>query len=329
MQEAYTAELSAGLDAVRIAVQVCRSVQGAISEDVLEKQDRSPVTVADYASQAVICRALAAAFPDDPVIAEEDAAELRQSGSQGFRDRVRRELAQVGIAGSDEDICAWIDHGGAGEFSVRFWTLDPIDGTKGFLRGGQYAISLALIVEGQIVVAVLGCPNLATADGTGCIFTAVRGGGAWQRSLQTGDASASQIAVSEVASGANARLCESVESGHSAHDQSAQIAQALGVVNSPVRMDSQAKYAAVARGDAEIYLRLPTRPNYREKIWDHAGGALIAEEAGGKVTDVAGRPLDFTHGCELSENRGVVVTNRRLHEAVVEAVGQFTADSFQ
>jgi 3'(2'), 5'-bisphosphate nucleotidase len=85
-------------------------------------------------------------------------------------------------------------------------------------------------------------------------------------------------------------------------------------------MDSQAKYAVVARGEAEIYLRLPTRSDYREKIWDHAAGALIVEEAGGVVTDINGRPLEFNHGRELAANRGVIVTNGRLHHAVIEAV---------
>jgi 3'(2'), 5'-bisphosphate nucleotidase len=82
-------------------------------------------------------------------------------------------------------------------------------------------------------------------------------------------------------------------------------------------MDSQAKYAVVGRGEAEIYLRLPTSADYREKIWDHAGGVLVVEEAGGRATDVDGRPLDFTRGTELSANRGVVVTNGSLHDAVL------------
>ena len=80
-------------------------------------------------------------------------------------------------------------------------------------------------------------------------------------------------------------------------------------------MDSQAKYAVVARGEADIYLRLPTRADYREKIWDHAAGALIVAEAGGVVTDITGRPLEFNHGRELAANRGVIVTNGRLHRA--------------
>ena len=93
---------------------------------------------------------------------------------------------------------------------------------------------------------------------------------------------------------AAARFCESVESGHTAHDTAATIADLLHITQPPVRLDSQAKYAVVARGDADIYMRLPTRPNYQEKIWDHAGGTLLVEEAGGRVTDINGKPLDWS-----------------------------------
>ena len=72
-----------------------------------------------------------------------------------------------------------------------------------------------------------------------------------------------------------ARFCESVESGHSSHGHSAQIAARLGISLDPVRLDSQAKYAVVGRGEADIYLRLPTRPGYVERIWDHAAGAIF------------------------------------------------------
>jgi HAL2 family 3'(2'),5'-bisphosphate nucleotidase len=117
------------------------------------------------------------------------------------------------------------------------------------------------------------------------------------------------------------RFCESVESGHSAHGDAASVADRLGITAAPLRMDSQAKYAVVARGEADIYLRLPTRADYREKIWDHAAGALIVSEAGGTVTDIRGKPLEFHHGRELVANRGVIVTNGRLHDRVLAAIG--------
>jgi len=346
-------ELAIALDAVRLAARVCRNVQGSISDDVLQKHDRTPVTVADFAAQAVVCRALQAAFPDVPIVGEEDAAELRQPENAPLLERIQRELAAVNVDGSPDDICRWIDHGNGKADSPRYWTLDPIDGTKGFLRGEQYAVSLALLVDYRLEVAVVGCPNLPSAqnrsrirensggqqpDGRiltnsatdasadGVLQFAVRGQGAWQRPADgTGDAV--PIHVSPTTIPAEARLCESVEKKHTAHSASARIAADLGITREPVRIDSQAKYAVVARGDADFYLRLPRSQapawerGYVEKIWDHAGGALLVEEAGGRVTDVDGHPLDWTHGDALHANRGLIVTNGRLHDAVLAAVG--------
>ena len=232
-----------------------------------------------------------------------------------------------------EQVCRWIDHGGGSQYSERFWTLDPIDGTKGFLRGEQYAVALALIVGGRVVVAALACPNLswqpgidrlhAGSLGRGAVFHAVSEQGAYATvgDDHGGVASAPlRLAVSRRVDPTEARFCESVESGHSAQGDAAAVAARLGITAEPLRMDSQAKYAVVARGEADIYLRLPTRADYREKIWDHAAGALIVTEAGGVVTDIAGRPLEFHHGRELTANRGVIVTNGCLHSQVIDAV---------
>jgi 3'(2'), 5'-bisphosphate nucleotidase len=322
----YQKELQTAIAAVRKAAKVTQAVQKQITDDVLEKTDSSPVTIADYASQAVICHALKEAFPDDPIVGEEDAAELRSGENAGFVDRILEELAAIDVTATVDEVCSWIDHGN-GTAGSRFWTLDPIDGTKGFLRGQQYAISLALIVDGELTVAALGCPNLPLDSdddsSPGSLFFAVRGKGAFVFSIEDGDAdtdNATRVRTGAAREWPEARLCESVESGHSSHSRSAQIAESLGITKDPVRLDSQAKYAVVARGEADIYLRLPTRKAYQEKIWDHAGGALVVLEAGGTVSDVNGKPLDFTHGYELTQNRGVVVSNGPLHDAVVRAV---------
>jgi 3'(2'), 5'-bisphosphate nucleotidase len=233
-----------------------------------------------------------------------------------------------------EQVCRWIDHGGASQYRERFWTLDPIDGTKGFLRGEQYAVALALVVDGQLAVAALACPNLPTLperergdvkgnEALGVIFFAVRGRGAYLIPWECPGAvelAPARICVSPRDDPAEARFCESVESGHSAQGDAAAVAARLGITVPPLRMDSQAKYGVVARGEADIYLRLPTRQDYREKIWDHAAGALIVSEAGGVVTDVMGQPLEFNHGRELAVNRGVIATNERLHGQVRSAV---------
>lgn len=323
MSASYERELSVAIAAVRKAGQICRAVQAQITPDVLEKKDKSPVTVADFASQAVVCRALAKSFEADPVVGEENADELRGESSE-FLGVIRKHIADAGIDADDETVCAWIDRGGHSGGTERFWTLDPIDGTKGFLRKQQYAISLALIENGEIVLGLLGCPNLPASgveqstDGT--LLYAVKGNGAFQTSLFDVSASVVAVQASQEDDFASARMCESVESGHSKHDASAAVKESLGIAAEPVRLDSQAKYAIVGRGDAEAYLRLPTRADYQEKIWDHAGGVIVVEEAGGTVTDCVGKPLDFSLGRTLASNSGVIASGGVDHDALVASV---------
>jgi 3'(2'), 5'-bisphosphate nucleotidase len=324
MSQSYERERECAVRAVREAAALCRAVRSRLNPEVLAKADQSPVTVADFGSQALVGRALADAFPHDPLIAEEDAGDLRRPANAGLLAEVVAQVRSLRPEADPDAVGRWIDHGGARVFSERFWTLDPIDGTKGFLRNEQYAVALALVVDGRIAVAAMACPNLPLvpddAGGpVGAVFVAVHGRGAFMAPLD-GEHRASPIRVSSRDDPAKARFCESVEAGHSAHGEAAAVAARLGIATAPVRLDSQAKYAIAARGEAEVYLRLPTRADYREKIWDHAAGVLIVEEAGGTVTDVAGNPLDFTHGRELAANRGVIVTNGLLHDRVLAAV---------
>ena len=174
MPNGFINELQIALAAVREASRLCSAVQTAIGDGVHNKEDRSPVTVADFGSQALICRALRETFPNDPVIAEEDSAALQASDGKKLLNRVVREVSEIRMGADGATVCSWIDHGGARDYAPRFWTLDPIDGTKGFLRGEQYAIALALVVDGEVTVAALGCPNL---DPNGALFGAVRGSG--------------------------------------------------------------------------------------------------------------------------------------------------------
>ncbi len=319
----YQLELSTGIKAVRAAANVCRAVQAnLVTADTLEKKDKSPVTVADFAAQAIVCAHLLGALPNDLMVGEEDSAELRTGEEAGLRASVVKHVADE-LAGADEaQVLGWIDHGCHDGSEVRYWTLDPIDGTKGFLRGEQYAIALALIENGEVVAGVLGCPNLKVGDHQGALFTATKDGGATMYRLFDEADQGQPIAVAQIASASEARFCESVESGHSNQGESAQIAAILGITAEPYRIDSQCKYAAVARNDASIYLRLPTSETYREKIWDHAAGKLIVEAAGGKVTDVNGNALDFTLGRHLDNNKGIVATCGAIHDDVINAIRQ-------
>ncbi|MEM9414910.1 MAG: 3'(2'),5'-bisphosphate nucleotidase [Planctomycetota bacterium] len=322
-------ELFVAVRAVREASRVCRKVQSAlVTADTLEKKDKSPVTVADFASQAVVCKQLGEHFPLDPVVGEEGADDLRGDEADELREAVRVVVSRsVGEDASDTAVLSWIDRGAFDpaeadeKLRKRYWTLDPIDGTKGFLRGEQYAVALALIIDGEVALGVLGCPNLDDGEGnTGTLFAAVRGQGAVRLPVEGDGTDGTPIMVDETDAPSGGRFCESVESGHSNQGDSAQIAKKLGITAEPYRIDSQCKYAAVGRGDASIYLRLPTRKGYEEKIWDHAAGVIVVEEAGGVVTDVTGKPLDFSIGRTLKDNTGVVATNGKFHDEVIDAV---------
>ena len=131
-----------------------------------------------------------------------------------------------------------------------------------------------------------------------------------------------QVQVVQPGDDERLRFVESVEASHGNQSEQEAVAKAVGITQESVRMDSQAKYGAVAAGEAALYLRLPSPkyPDYREKIWDHAAGAIVVEEAGGKVTDMNGKPLDFYTAAKMNDNRGVVVSNGIIHDDVMSAL---------
>ena len=318
---AYQTEKQIAIDAALAAAKLCESVRHTISPEAIEKKDKSPVTVADFGAQAIICRAIAAAFPHDPIVGEEDAAELRTPEMSDRLTQVTSFVQAVVPEATTENVPNWIDQGN-GSVAERFWTLDPIDGTKGFLRKDQYAIALALIEGGEVKLGVLACPALKFEDNQkpGLLFVAVRGEGTTMMPIAGGDAQPMRVVGSDEPD--KFRFVESVESGHGDHSRQDTVAKAVGITAESLRMDSQAKYGAVAAGQAALYLRLPSpkSPNYREKIWDHAAGAIVVEEAGGRVTDMFGKPLDFAKNAKLVDNQGVVVSNGAIHDHVLEAL---------
>ena len=321
---AYEKELATALAAVRKAGELCRNVQhNLVDEDTLSKKDRSPVTIADLGSQSLVCMEILRSLPDDIVVGEEDTSQL--ASNEEMKSKVLELVNEQAPGTGEKAMLEAIDFGGGEAGAGRFWTVDPIDGTKGFLRGDQYAVALGLVEEGRVVVGVLGCPNLPASTGgaaVGSLFAAVSGEGAFVEPWEGGERRS--VRVDSLNEFAAARFCESVEKAHAAHDTHAKISAYLGIETPPYRIDSQCKYASVARGDASIYLRLPSSKGYVEKIWDHAAGVIVVEEAGGRVSDVSGRSLDFSAGKTLRNNTGVIATNGALHDRVLEAIAKVT-----
>lgn len=293
--------------AVRRASRLAMAVRAEFSADIVsDKGAGDPVTVADWGAQAIICRALQMHDPTTPIIGEENLELLGRDPAT--LETVTRFVDRVHPATSTQ-VAEWISAGSARTHDGRCWTVDPIDGTKGFVRGDQFAIAVALIEDGRPIIAVLGCP----AYRGGMLFAAEAGNGS--------TANDKPIRVSDLRDPSQARLTESVErwTDHSSHDR---IAKTLGITKPPLRLDSQVKHGAIAAGHSDILLRLRTDPTYRETVWDHAAGTLIVTEAGGRVTDFDGDEIDFSEAPYLSIARGIVVTNGHLHDATLAAIAR-------
>ncbi|KAK0385237.1 hypothetical protein NLU13_7713 [Sarocladium strictum] len=348
IMSSYTKELEIAQLAVQRASILTRRVFHEKAKGTVDKNDKSPVTIGDFGAQALIIAALKHNFPEDEIVAEEEAAQLREDANLKQtiwelveKTRLEDEAGESKLGGpikSADEMLELIDRGGSkGGANGRIWTIDPIDGTKGFLRGGQYAVCLGLMVDGDVKVGVLGCPNLPISDTArltssmadnqtdssdhGVLFSAILGQGATSRPLASSSSdNPKPIKMRAVDDLSQATFCESVEAGHSSHGDQFEIAKKLGITRESVRMDSQAKYGSIARGAGDIYLRLPVKATYQEKIWDHAAGDLIVREAGGQVTDIHGKRLDFSVGRTLANNKGVVAAPVAVHGKVLEAV---------
>lgn len=367
----YEKENEIALDAVRIASTICDKVQAQLmrmDEKSITKGDKSLVTLADYAAQAVIAWRIGQDEPDMKFLGEEDADALVNGGEDG-KEVLRKIAVLVNEAIhsfypdakqlSDDEVAALIDKGkGEGGPEGRHWILDPVDGTLGFVRGDQYAIALALMDEGELVLGAMGCPNMPKtgdvlefddaysygfsprtvskmlAGGSsakmdwykGCVFTAVRGNGCWIWPTSPDiKVNPTKVQVSSEFEPQKARFCEPVMKANSSQGFTASVADNLGIESKPLRIYSQVKYGSVARADADVFMKFP-KAEYREKVWDHASGVIIVEEAGGVVTDAGGTPLDFSKGRYLELDRGIVAASSALHEKLMQAI-QLSWDS--
>ncbi|KAF6163198.1 hypothetical protein GIB67_025062 [Kingdonia uniflora] len=367
--ERYSRELDVAVRVVQMACSLCQRVQESLvsksDEHVMAKDDDSPVTVADWSVQATVSWVLSECFGSRNVsiIAEEDVQTLSRPDAKCLLEAVVKtvndclaEAPKFGIKGPDialeiSEVLEAINRcNSTGGPKGRYWVLDPVDGTLGFIRGDQYAIALAMIEDGEVALGVLGCPNYPmkkewlnyhhnhypilssqiTSESweKGCVMYARKGcGEAWMQPLVHDNKkfvwpnSAIEVRVSSIDDPALATFCEPVEKANSSHSFTAGLAHSVGLRNQPLRVYSMVKYAAIARGHAEIFMKF-ARAGYKEKVWDHAAGVIIVQEAGGVVTDAGGRPLDFSKGMFLEGlDRGIIACSGAiLLEKIVGAV---------
>ena len=219
--------------------------------EVTLKPDATPVTQADREAERAIVEILGRAFPEHGVLGEE--------------------------------------FGGHGSTEVR-WIIDPIDGTKNFVRGiPVWATLIGLEERGEITVGVIHNPV------TGELYTARRGGGAFLNG--------ERIRVSAIAELGGATL---VHAGLGLFREAGRWESFVRLVDATERQrgfGDYSGYGLVAEGKAELYLEVDLKP------WDLAPCKILVEEAGGRFSDLDGRPTIYS-GTALA-------TNGRLHDAAL------------
>lgn len=319
--------------AVMDAMIVCRRAAQRLSElGRVDKPDHSPVTAADFAAQAVIVRHLRR-LGATPIVGEERADLLRQPDHASLRDAVVEAVRPVWPDASADAVLDAIDGAAGSADPTGHWVVDPIDGTRGFVRGRQYAVCLAYIEQARPRLALLGCPNLASgtdadlevADAAGTLLLAEHGERTrWSHAVPT-----AALRVVEPASDQRPSPLRVTHSYDGTYSRLGEIDRVLERIGGPIERrpaDSQAKYGMVARGQAHAYLRVPKDRQRAEHVWDHGPGWLIATAAGMTVTDLSGAPFDFTPGSRLANNYGVVCAHPSVHGELLEAIAALGLD---
>ncbi|HWP35251.1 MAG TPA: inositol monophosphatase family protein [Thermodesulfobacteriota bacterium] len=250
--------MTAGLDLPRALDVARRAVEAAAAASLAyfrrgvaieRKADRTPVTAADRAAEAAILAVIREAFPDHDVLSEESGA----SGAGG----------------------------------TSRWIVDPLDGTRGFSRGGPFWGPLvALEHAGEIVVGAAALPAL------GETYWAARGLGAWRNGTR--------LAVSAVADWREATLSLGELPSLLAPPHGAGVAELIRTAESARAVGDVAGCALLLCGIADAWLEAGVR------IWDLAPLKVLVEEAGGRFTDFAGRPT--------VASGHAVASNGRLHD---------------
>lgn len=206
-----------------------------------EKEDKSPLTEADTAAHKIITRRLGQLRPILPVLSEEAVGDFSGADNSG-----------------------------------RYWLVDPLDGTKEFIkRNGEFTVNIALIENGRSILGVVYAPVLNVA------YLAAEGSGAYKVGA---DGICTAIRVAAHKEGTPWRV---VASRSHAGDSLTALLQQLGSYEL-IPMGSSLKFCLVAEGNADVYPRMgPT------SLWDTAAAQCVVEQAGGEVTQLTGQPISY------------------------------------
>lgn len=351
MDSPYAKELDVAFEAIQQAARLSQHIltqaqdDGALGMGIVSKDDLSPVTVADFAIQALLTSTLHAHFPEDKFVGEESASELRSNAA--LLDRVWGALQHtesqredgtgslVRFPESPEQVCEVIDWCGFGTPDVggRIWVFDPIDGTENFVKGLVYAINIALLKDGKQLLSAVGCPNMSmdvqfpASDNSldpeeeGGIIFGVRGHGAFTRKLQGSSGEVPTRRLPRHADTASQlRSVTAVNTSGLVNAHKA-VASRLDVeFPGSILLPWVIRWILLALNVGNTTFWAYKTRSRLAKIWDHAGAMLLFEEVGGKVTDVDGKDIDWIAGRKMVANYGIVAAPSNLHGRVLETL---------
>ena len=297
----FEKELNLAIDTVRMAIKITEWFSD-IGFKSFQKQDNSPVTLADYASQFFITEQIVQLFPEDQIIAEET-------------DEIKLTPNEIGIIKScydDLNIKFDLEINQSNVKSDRQWTVDPIDGTKGFQKKLSYAVGIGLMNKSEPQVCVIGVPKFKN-DVT-AIFIAEKQRGS---KVSYGGKEFSSINVSKQDDLSESLMC------HSLHYDEPWVKKFASEANISrfIQMDSMAKFCLVANGSADLYIKPLNKE--RSFSWDFLPGTLLVSEAGGTVSDLLGNPLKFAAEKTIVSAPGLIASNSLIHDNVAKFIKNF------
>lgn len=222
-----------------------------------------------------------------------------------------------------------------------YWTVDPIDGTKGFIRGDQYCVCIAMVDSGtgKPVMSALACPNLplnpenGKEKEKGLLMISVASVGNFSCKIGDGIESLKALPKTPLLSDLSAAIFTGAfVSTHTDPFEIDGIKSSFRNEIPVIRMDSQCKYGLLALGRAHVYYRRHTskdpearkdwKCDYVEAIWDNAPGYLFVKEAGGQVTDFDGKDLTFPPTKHFTITGGILASmmTPESHQQVLKIV---------
>ena len=192
----------------------------------------------------------------------------------------------------------------------RVWMIDPLDGTNGFIDGnGDFAVQIGLSIAGQSVMGVVFQPL------TGVLYRAVSGGGTWVERPQFEPERAQVSHHSELRS---MRLAASRSHRSPRMDK---VVQALGLQEEVNRGSVGIKVGLIVEQQCDLYVHLSPQT----KQWDTCAPEIILSEAGGCLTDLFGRRLDYNRS-DLQNRNGIVASNGAAHTKIIQSLAPLLAD---